>query len=83
MIGCGHDIEPESGDHAQSQETAKLISTETISSISFRDATDRSNVSFMYRNGVEADQFAILQSLGGGGAICDFDRSEERRVGKD
>lgn len=49
------------------------IATETNSLIRLRDVTADSNVKFTYRNGFEAGQFAILQSLGGGCAICDFD----------
>lgn len=39
----------------------------------FRDATPGSGVDFTYRNGEEADQFAIIESLGGGVALIDYD----------
>ncbi len=39
----------------------------------FRDVTAGSNVDFTYRNGEEADQFTILESVGGGVAMIDFD----------
>lgn len=39
----------------------------------FRDVTAESGVQFTYRNGEEADQFTILESLGGGVALIDFD----------
>ncbi len=39
----------------------------------FRDATAESGVQFTYRNGEEADHYAILESLGGGLAVLDFD----------
>ena len=39
----------------------------------FRDVTAESGVDFTYHNGQEADQFAILESLGGGVALIDFD----------
>jgi hypothetical protein len=39
----------------------------------FRDVTAGSGVDFTYRNGQEADQYAILESLGGGVALLDYD----------
>ena len=40
----------------------------------FEDMTAASGVSFTYRNGEEAGNFAIIESLGGGIALIDFDR---------
>ncbi|HEV3438465.1 MAG TPA: sigma-70 family RNA polymerase sigma factor [Gemmata sp.] len=39
----------------------------------FRDVTAMSGVNFTYRNGEEADQYTMLESLGGGVALIDFD----------
>src|SRR5579859_6068678 len=39
----------------------------------FRDMTAASGVDFTYRNGEESNQFAILESLGGGVGLIDFD----------
>ena len=39
----------------------------------FRDITAASGISFAYRNGAEADHLSILESLGGGVALLDFD----------
>ena len=39
----------------------------------FQDVTAESGVKFAYRNGEEADHYAILESLGGGLAVLDFD----------
>lgn len=39
----------------------------------FQDRTADSGVHFTYRNGEEADQYSILESLGGGVALFDFD----------
>lgn len=39
----------------------------------FRDVTARSGVDHTYRNGEEAGHFAILESLGGGVALFDYD----------
>src|SRR4051794_35904557 len=38
----------------------------------FRDVTAGSGLDFTYRNGEEADQFTILESLGGGVALIDY-----------
>jgi hypothetical protein len=37
------------------------------------DVTEKSGVNFTYRNGEPAKHLAILESLGGGGALIDFD----------
>ncbi len=39
----------------------------------FRDSTEATGVRMTCRNGEEADQFAILESLGGGVALLDYD----------
>jgi hypothetical protein len=39
----------------------------------FRDRTLESGVHFTYRNGEEAEHYAILESLGGGIALIDYD----------
>lgn len=38
----------------------------------FRDMSEASGIQFTYRNGEEADQFTILEALGGGVALLDF-----------
>jgi len=40
----------------------------------FEDVTATSGVEFTYRNGEEAGHFAIIESLGGGVALIDYDR---------
>lgn len=39
----------------------------------FEDVTKSSGIDFTYRNGEEANHFAILESLGGGVAVLDYD----------
>jgi RNA polymerase sigma factor (sigma-70 family) len=39
----------------------------------FRDMTPKSGVDFIYRNGEEANQYTMLESIGGGVALLDFD----------
>jgi hypothetical protein len=40
----------------------------------FRDVTEESGVRAVYRNGEEAGHYAILEALGGGVALIDYDR---------
>src|SRR5207248_2844598 len=40
----------------------------------FTDVTASSGVHFLYRNGEEADLYTLLESLGGGVALLDYDR---------
>src|SRR5262249_27182621 len=42
-------------------------------SIAFEDVTAASGLDLTYRNGEEADQYTILESLGGGVALFDYD----------
>src|SRR5687767_4853296 len=39
----------------------------------FRDMTESSGIQFTYRNGEEADQYAILELVGGGLGAIDYD----------
>ncbi len=40
----------------------------------FEDITPRTGIDFAYRNGEEAGRYTILESLGGGVALLDYDR---------
>jgi len=40
----------------------------------FRDVTSSTGVNFIYRTGEEADQLTVLETLGGGVVLIDFDR---------
>jgi enediyne biosynthesis protein E4 len=40
----------------------------------FEDVTPRTGIKFTYRNDEEADNYAIIESVGGGVALFDFDR---------
>lgn len=44
------------------------------STIDFTDWTANAGIDFVYENGEDAGYFAILESLGGGVAVLDFDR---------
>ncbi len=45
-----------------------------MSPTSFTDRTASSGISFTYRNGEEAGHYSILETLGGGVALLDYDR---------
>jgi len=55
--------------------TSSGKSTRVVSDspIRFEEVTDRSGVKFTYRNGDEANEVAILESLGGGVGLFDYD----------
>jgi len=56
------------------QPGAKSASAATRPGDWFEDVTDSSGVHFSYRNGRESGRYHILESLGGGVALLDFDR---------
>lgn len=56
----------------QTPEIGEII-IEQKASIQFRDITQESNVQSTYQNGREAGVFSILESLGGGTGLIDFD----------
>ncbi|MBP90716.1 MAG: hypothetical protein CMJ64_29060 [Planctomycetaceae bacterium] len=43
----------------------------------FEDITGQSGVDFTYRNGQESGNYSILESLGGGVAMLDYDRDDD------
>ena len=55
--------------------SAEVANAEPIGSRAalFQDMTPGARVDFTYRNGQEAGHYAILESLGGGVALLDFD----------
>jgi hypothetical protein len=53
--------------------TGDLASVEDTGPGLFRDMTPDSGVDFTYRNGGEANQYALLETLGGGVALIDYD----------
>ena len=79
--GCGTDSGP--GTHGDSRQSAPLH-TSTSSAVDapapiktqarFADVTRESRVGFVYRNGEEAGHFSIVESLGGGVGLFDYDQ---------
>ena len=66
--GCGRD---ESSTPSSNSVTDQNV---TASAISFVDLTARTGIDVAYQNGEEAEFRSIVESLGGGVAICDYDR---------
>lgn len=74
MLGCQKSDQTQPDQPAIDQRNASRDSTASAESgFSFSDVTDRSGVSFTYRNGEESQNFSILESLGGGIGVLDFD----------
>ncbi len=77
IVGC-HSSEPTpSGSSSESTKAGgkeRVDETSTIATaIRFDDVTSTSGVHFTYRNGEDAGEVAILESLGGGIGLFDFD----------
>src|SRR5579883_388613 len=70
-VGCGSSAPPTAEPSAPSR--AEEVAQETPA---FADVTAASGISFTYRNGEEAGHFAIIESLGGGVALFDYDGDE-------
>ena len=77
MAGCGDSgtgsdgpnrHEPSSPDDRSANQTGKAATL-----IRFRDFTKESGVDFTYRNGHETEHYSILESIGGGVAMLDYD----------
>src|SRR5947209_326832 len=49
------------------------VETATACADHFRDVTSDSGIDFAYRNGEEADQYAMIEVMGGGLAAIDYD----------
>src|SRR6202021_1396129 len=70
--------ESPSGDPGKTQNTASPATSYGPPPISvngpvFQDVTKSSGIDFTYKNGEEAGYYAILEALGGGAAVFDFD----------
>uniref|UniRef100_A0A7C4LKX6 CRTAC1 family protein n=1 Tax=Schlesneria paludicola TaxID=360056 RepID=A0A7C4LKX6_9PLAN len=57
----------------QSTNTATSVASSEATSIRFVERTSGAGIEWTYRNGEEAGRFAILESLGGGVGVIDFD----------
>jgi len=61
------------GKTAPTQTNPELPTVEPVGPLLFDDVTKATAVDFTYRNGEDANNYAIIESLGGGGALFDFD----------
>ena len=66
-VGCGTSSPP------PTEATAPRAEQPVPEPAAFEDATAASGVAFTYRNGEDAGHFAIIESLGGGVALLDYD----------
>jgi hypothetical protein len=70
ITGCDRDSRPS----VAIAPTRQPDNEEPLGAPLFEDLTKQTGIEFTYRNGEEADNFAIIESLGGGVALIDFDR---------
>ncbi len=70
LIGC-NEAPPKPVLDADSSHGSVAVSPKTT--IRFDEVTGKSGVKFVYRNGEEAGEVAVLESLGGGVALFDLD----------
>ena len=85
FVGCGRNVPPEAipranqsvdvNSEASSSAGSNKSSAASISphDVSFIEAASDLGFDFTYRNGQDKNQFAILESLGGGVAVLDYD----------
>jgi enediyne biosynthesis protein E4 len=72
--GCGSNaVEQKNSSHVVSEKSAKTPSSHQ-SSIRFTKVSEKSGVQFTPRNGEQANHFSILDSIGTGVALFDYDR---------
>jgi enediyne biosynthesis protein E4 len=57
----------------RSQENAPAVDGQTYAPAMFQDVTSGSNIDFTYHNGQESNRLTILETLGGGVALIDYD----------
>lgn len=84
-VGCSHQgtIVPAATSSTQQSGRAgaqPIRSDSRSSPVIFHEVTDRAGLTYTYRDGQEARKFAILESLGGGVGIGDFDRDGQPDV---
>lgn len=84
--GCGLQHSEESINSSQSSKTAPagrhylgqkslevVLESESAGETKWRDETDKSGVRFHFQNGQTGGQFTLLESVGGGATLFDFD----------
>jgi hypothetical protein len=70
-LGCGRNASPT----AETGKTeTKVKGDASFGPDLFTDMTPQSGVNLTYRNGEEADEYTILETLGGGVGLVDYDR---------
>lgn len=72
LVGCKPSAKTMNGISSRSDQS--LSSSPPERSIRFEDVTSSVGLNHTYRNGEESDQFAYIESIGGGLAVLDYDR---------
>src|SRR5262245_50896263 len=66
LAGCARNASPTS----ERKETTSVLAGADV----FTDMTPASGINFRFRNGEEADEYTILETLGGGVGLIDYDQ---------
>jgi hypothetical protein len=69
-VGCKSDAPP---DKPPPVDAPKPADEMPAGPCPFEDATTKSGIAFTYKNGEEANNYAIIESLGGGACLFDYD----------
>jgi enediyne biosynthesis protein E4 len=74
LIGCGRapDSDLRADRAAGGKDAGRSVAADGTTP-RFENLAHAAGISFIYRNGQEEDQFSIVESLGGGGAVWDYD----------
>src|SRR5262249_8794968 len=70
VAGCNNNNQPPAVNVAGPNEPTKDVPQ---GAPLFQDVTAQTGIQFTYRNGEEANNYAIIESLGGGVALIDYD----------
>lgn len=80
FVGCGSRT-PDSNELSSNSTTGSTTADAQVkTSIRLRDRASESGVSFVYRNGEEAENYSIVESLGGGVGLADLDGDHQLDV---
>ena len=71
VMGCNEAPSKRTPETDRTKTTAAATAPDTT--IRFEDVTATSGINFVYRNGEEAGEVAVIESLGGGVALFDLD----------
>jgi hypothetical protein len=72
LMGCNQSVSPTPASSSSAGDSGPVASP--AGPPIFEDVTATTGITFTYRNGEEANHYAIIESLGGGVALIDYDQ---------